>query len=408
MSAVSAPDAIQPIRAWRVWAGSAMGDGTVELRSLTDAARRTRWPVGEALHARCMRGRHPAPSTECSCGIYAHRSRGAALAHARAAPGSIVGEVELWGRVIEHEHGYRSEYARIRALWVPVAPAPCPAEQHNVTEALAKRRSLSAYGVDTGLIHRQSGLSLELADLRAVFVREPPPPPDAVAEAAAGHRLEVAASGSDLRNDDRGLAHLWGGVAPDQRVWLHAAVDRRRCGRRTRGEGIHRSGPGLGDRAGGGRRVLPGRVAGGAVPRCSAASLGTAAAEVEPAAAGVAVVCPHCSRAATGWLFAIARNAAVDALRPRPAASRWEEPDLADDGPGPDERVAAAEQAFRVHAAVDGVPDQEREVIEFTSAASQQSEVAARLEMPLGTVKTRTRRALAHLADRLAAERVMG
>ena len=177
MSALPVPDAIEPIRAWRVWAGSAMGDGTVELRSLTDAARRTHWPVGEALQARCMRGRHPAPSAECSCGIYAHRSRGAALAHARATPGSIVGEVELWGRVIEHEHGYRSEYAQIRALWVPVAPAPCPAEQHNVTEALAQRSSLSGYGVDTGLIHRQTGLSLELSDLRAVFVREPPTPP---------------------------------------------------------------------------------------------------------------------------------------------------------------------------------------------------------------------------------------
>ena len=176
MSALPVPDAIEPIRAWRVWAGSAMGDGTVELRSLTDAARRTHWPVGEALHARCMRGRHPAPSAECSCGIYAHRSRGAALAHARATPGSIVGEVELWGRVIEHEHGYRSEYARIRTLWVPVAPAPCPAEQHNVTEALAQRRSLSRYGVTTGIVHSQTGLALELADLRAVFDREAPPP----------------------------------------------------------------------------------------------------------------------------------------------------------------------------------------------------------------------------------------
>jgi len=176
VSALPAPDAIQAIRAWRVWAAAATADGVVELRSLTDAARRTRWPVGAALQARCMRARHPAPSTECSCGIYAHRSRGAALAHARATPGSIVGEVELWGRVIEHEHGYRSEYARIRALWVPVALAPCPAEQHNVTEALAQRRSLSEYGVDTGLIHRRSGLSLELADLRAVFVCDPPPP----------------------------------------------------------------------------------------------------------------------------------------------------------------------------------------------------------------------------------------
>jgi len=112
---------------------------------------------------------------------------------------------------------------------------------------------------------------------------------------------------------------------------------------------------------------------------------------------------------ATVWLFAIARNAAVDALRPRPAASRWDVPDLADDGPGPDQRAAAAEQAFRVHAAVDRLPDQEREVIELAYFDGlSQSEVAARLGAPLGTVKTRIRRALAHLADRLAAERVMG
>jgi RNA polymerase sigma-70 factor, ECF subfamily len=112
---------------------------------------------------------------------------------------------------------------------------------------------------------------------------------------------------------------------------------------------------------------------------------------------------------ATVWLFAIARNAAVDALRPRLAASRWDVPDLADDGPGPDQRAAAAEQAFRVHAAVDRLPDQEREVIELAYFDGlSQSEVAARLGAPLGTVKTRTRRALTHLADRLAAERVMG
>jgi RNA polymerase sigma-70 factor (ECF subfamily) len=111
----------------------------------------------------------------------------------------------------------------------------------------------------------------------------------------------------------------------------------------------------------------------------------------------------------TGWLYAIARNAAVDALRLRAAASLWEVPDLPDDGPGPDERASAAEEAFRIHAAVDRLPDHEREVIELAYFDGlSQSEVAARLGAPLGTVKTRTRRALAHLADRLAAERVMG
>ena len=112
---------------------------------------------------------------------------------------------------------------------------------------------------------------------------------------------------------------------------------------------------------------------------------------------------------ATGWLFAIARNAAFDALRTREAPSRWEVPDLPDDGPGPDQRAAAAEQAFRVHAAVDRLPAHEREVIELAYYDGlSQSEVAARLGAPLGTVKTRTRRGLAHLAERLAEERVTG
>ena len=112
---------------------------------------------------------------------------------------------------------------------------------------------------------------------------------------------------------------------------------------------------------------------------------------------------------ATGWLFAIARNAAFDALRTREAPSRWELPDPPDDGPGPHQRAAAAEQAFRVHAAVDRLPAHEREVIELAYYDGlSQSEVAARLGAPLGTVKTRTRRALAHLAERLAEERVMG
>ena len=112
---------------------------------------------------------------------------------------------------------------------------------------------------------------------------------------------------------------------------------------------------------------------------------------------------------AKSWMFVIARNAAFDALRSREASSRWEMPDLPDDGPDPGERASAAEEAFHVHAAVDRLPDHEREVIELAYFHGlSQSEVAARLGAPLGTIKTRTRRALAHLANRLAAERVMG
>jgi RNA polymerase sigma-70 factor (ECF subfamily) len=110
---------------------------------------------------------------------------------------------------------------------------------------------------------------------------------------------------------------------------------------------------------------------------------------------------------ATSWLFTIARNAAIDALRSRVPAGDSEIPDLPDDSPGPDGLAAAAEDAFRVHAAVDGLPGHEREVIELAYFAGlSQTEVAARLGLPLGTVKTRSHRALARLADRLADERI--
>ena len=92
---------------------------------------------------------------------------------------------------------------------------------------------------------------------------------------------------------------------------------------------------------------------------------------------------------AKSWLYTIARNAAFDALRLRAAAGQWQVPDLPDEGPGPDQRASAAEEAFHVHAAVDRLPDHEREVIELAYFHGlSQSEVAARLGAPLGTIKT--------------------
>ncbi len=108
---------------------------------------------------------------------------------------------------------------------------------------------------------------------------------------------------------------------------------------------------------------------------------------------------------AAGWLFAIARNAAADAARARPLVTVGEPPDQPDPAAGPDAEVAAELEAFTVHAAVDSLPEREREVIELAYwGGLSQSEVAERLSLPLGTVKTRTRSGLARMAERLAAE----
>lgn len=109
-----------------------------------------------------------------------------------------------------------------------------------------------------------------------------------------------------------------------------------------------------------------------------------------------------------GWMFAISRNAAADALRARRPVAVGDLPDQADPGLGPEERTAAGLEAFKVHAAVDSLPEREREVIELAYFSGlSQSEVAERLSLPLGTVKTRTRSGLARLAERLADERVV-
>jgi RNA polymerase sigma-70 factor (ECF subfamily) len=107
---------------------------------------------------------------------------------------------------------------------------------------------------------------------------------------------------------------------------------------------------------------------------------------------------------AAPWLYAVARNAIVDRLRARNEPP-MEAPDLASTEPGPAEHAEASFDAWRVHSALEELPPQEREVVELAYwSGMSQSEVADYLHIPLGTVKTRTRSGLAHLADLLEGE----
>jgi RNA polymerase sigma-70 factor (ECF subfamily) len=104
------------------------------------------------------------------------------------------------------------------------------------------------------------------------------------------------------------------------------------------------------------------------------------------------------------WLYTVARNAIVDGARRR-LEPAMEIPDEASGERGPDERAEASWLAWRVHAALERLPDHERPVIELAYwGGLSQSEIAAKLGIPLGTIKTRTRSALARLADLLEDE----
>ena len=126
------------------------------------------------------------------------------------------------------------------------------------------------------------------------------------------------------------------------------------------------------------------------------------------------------------WLLTIARNRAVDRVRAagrhdRAAAfssfgpgdaydqsivewltSSGELIGMAGPEPGPEMVLSDKETRALIQDALDTLAPVERSVIELAYGSGlSQSEIAARLGWPIGTVKTRTRRALRHLRDRL-------
>jgi len=116
------------------------------------------------------------------------------------------------------------------------------------------------------------------------------------------------------------------------------------------------------------------------------------------------------------WILAIARNRALDALRRRRRwwrkAERWEQAPSAeqgaDAGPAPHEASVPGWPLHReVHAALAALPEEQRRVVLLAYFEGlTHSEIARRLDQPLGTVKTRLRiahqklsAALDHLKD---------
>ena len=106
-----------------------------------------------------------------------------------------------------------------------------------------------------------------------------------------------------------------------------------------------------------------------------------------------------------GWLTTIARSRAIDRLR----AERYnlqqdelheETTQEPDNVANPENLAALSELRTHVQAALDLLPPEQREVIELSYYSGYtQSEIAAHLGQPLGTVKTRTRLGMMKLRD---------
>lgn len=107
------PDLVEVITGWRCW-------GVHETFKLESLGQDTVWEPHQILQAECsVAGGHRAPQMNCTCGIWAFKELDA-LVEATVSYDNIavLGQVSLWGRVVETENGWRAERAYPRELWI--------------------------------------------------------------------------------------------------------------------------------------------------------------------------------------------------------------------------------------------------------------------------------------------------
>jgi hypothetical protein len=73
---------------------------------------------GPVAHAVCPLHDHDAPQADCSCGFYAVADESQLWRLGADEPELAVVDVELSGRIIEHDHGYRASDQRVHAVRV--------------------------------------------------------------------------------------------------------------------------------------------------------------------------------------------------------------------------------------------------------------------------------------------------
>jgi RNA polymerase sigma-70 factor (ECF subfamily) len=109
--------------------------------------------------------------------------------------------------------------------------------------------------------------------------------------------------------------------------------------------------------------------------------------------------------AVSTWIFTIARNRRIDALR------RARRPDIAPDDPTlvpdppaqADQQVEAGQWQRRLSAAIGDLPQEQSEMLRLAYFDDQShSDIAATLKLPLGTVKSRLRLAIGRLRAKLS------
>lgn len=103
---------------------------------------------------------------------------------------------------------------------------------------------------------------------------------------------------------------------------------------------------------------------------------------------------------ASTWIFVIARNCWIDRLRREKVELSYraslDEPEASDDAP--EENVERADAASRMREIVETLSEEQKAVVRLSFFEDKpHSEIAAELQLPLGTVKSRLRLAMMKL-----------
>ncbi|UUX94403.1 sigma-70 family RNA polymerase sigma factor [Aquabacterium sp. J223] len=107
--------------------------------------------------------------------------------------------------------------------------------------------------------------------------------------------------------------------------------------------------------------------------------------------------------AVSTWVFTIARNLRIDALRRRGPVGAYEDEGvtldaLVDQAPLPEDRVRQARRDEGLHAAINRLPAEQAQVLRLSFFEERpHAQIASELGIPLGTVKSRVRLAVAHI-----------
>ena len=123
----------EPIVGWRQWNFmyphflANLGNDTIYVPREKIEARCEQYSTSGTLVLRKDHREQQAPHLTCICGIYAYKEKPRLLREIRNIYSGlrlVYGEINLWGKVIEHEDGYRAQFGYPKRLWCTPAIEP--------------------------------------------------------------------------------------------------------------------------------------------------------------------------------------------------------------------------------------------------------------------------------------------